>query len=289
MIDFKIGDIVGRKSYGMDIMFKIVEFGEDSKGKFALLKGIATRIEADAYLDDLEHIEKKVVEKYLAKVDKRCERSIEDSLKRSMRDIATRATIAMKNKRLTKRPGIILHIDGDGEYGNRSEKYYRGLGLEANVHNIPENKQSEYVYSLLTKYKPDILVITGHDGMIKNYTNYTDINNYKNSKYFIDTVREARRYERSLDELVIFAGACQSFYEAIMAAGSNFASAPERVFIDLLDPLIVAKKVAFTSIDKVITMSSIASELKDGYKGIGGVNTRGKCRETTISSFDNLT
>lgn len=286
MTDFKLGDVVGRKSYGMDIMFKIVEFGEDTKGKFALLKGIATRIEADAYLDDLEHISRNVVEKYMANVDKRFQRNIKESIKRGMYEVATKAMSGKKNKRITKRPGIILHIDGDGEYGNRSEKYYKGLGLEASVHNIPENKQKEYVYSLLAKYNPDILVITGHDGMIKNYTNYTDINNYKNSKYFIETVREARRYERSLDELVIFAGACQSFYEAIMAAGSNFASAPERVFIDLLDPLIVAKKIALTSIDKVITMSSIAPELKDGYRGIGGVNTRGKCRETTISSFD---
>jgi spore coat assembly protein len=288
MTDFKIGDIVGRKSYGMDIMFKIVEFGEDTKGKFALLKGIATRIEADAYIDDLEHIRKTEVEKYMAKVEKRFQRNIQDSLKRGMYEVTTKVIAGKKNKRIIKRPGVILHIDGDGEYGNRSEKYYEGLGLEASVHNIPENKQSEYVYSLLTKYSPDILVITGHDGMIKNYTNYTDIHNYKNSKYFIDTVREARRYERSLDELVIFAGACQSFYEAIMAAGSNFASSPERVFIDLLDPLIVAKKVALTSIDKIITMSSIAPELKDGFKGIGGINTRGKCRDTTVSTFDSI-
>jgi spore coat assembly protein len=286
MTDFNVGDIVGRKSYGMDIVFKIVEFGEDDKGRFALLKGIATRIEADAYLDDLEHINKITVDRLMEKEEKRYRRNIEESLKRGIYNIASIAINGKKNKRMSKRPGIILHIDGDGEYGNRSEKYYNDLGLDATVHNIPENKQSEYVYSLLSKHNPDILVITGHDGMIKNYTNYTDINNYKNSKFFIAAVREARRYERSLDELVIFAGACQSFYEALISAGCNFASAPERVFIDLLDPLIVAKKIAMTSIDKVITMDSIAPELKDGYRGIGGINTRGKCRETTIGSFD---
>ena len=29
-------------------------------------------------------------------------------------------------------------------------------------------------------------------------------------------------------ELAIFAGACQSYYEAIMAAGANFASSPRK-------------------------------------------------------------
>ncbi len=53
-------------------------------------------------------------------------------------------------------------------------------------------------------------------GMIKNGTNYNDIYNYRNSKYFINAVIEARRAERSNKDLVIFAGACQSFFEAIM-------------------------------------------------------------------------
>ena len=50
----KIGDIVARKSYNRDIIFKIVGFNIDNRNeKYAILKGIAFRIIADSYLDDL--------------------------------------------------------------------------------------------------------------------------------------------------------------------------------------------------------------------------------------------
>ena len=38
--------------------------------------------------------------------------------------------------------------------------YYKKMGLNAVVKNIPENRQSKIVYRLLTIYNPDILVIT---------------------------------------------------------------------------------------------------------------------------------
>ena len=82
-------------------------------------------------------------------------------------------------------------------------------------------------------------------GMIKNGTGFTDIYNYRNSRYFINTVKEARRASKDKD-LVIFAGACQSFFEAIMDSGANFASSPARVLIDFMDPLAIAEKVAIT-------------------------------------------
>lgn len=133
------------------------------------------------------------------------------------------------------------------------------------------------VYSLLNKYRPDILVITGHDGMIKNDSGYNDIYNYRNSKHFINTVKEARRWDKENNrKLVIFAGACQSYFEALMGAGANFASSPARVLIDFADPLIVAEKVAITESNKYITIEDIAYELRDGTKGIGGIGANGK-------------
>ena len=80
------------------------------------------------------------------------------------------------------------------------------MGIKAIVKNIHENKQPKVVYNLLKNYKQDILVITGHDGMIKKEYGYYDIYNYRNSKYFVATVKEARRYEKDTgSELVIFA------------------------------------------------------------------------------------
>ena len=57
------------------------------------------------------------------------------------------------------------------------------MGLNAIVKSVPENKQPMVVGNLVKRYKPDILVITGHDGMIKNGTGFTDIYNYRNSRF----------------------------------------------------------------------------------------------------------
>ena len=114
-------------------------------------------------------------------------------------------------------------------------------------------------------------------GMIKNGARYKDILNYRNSRHFIQTVKEARRYDDTHDKkLVIFAGACQSYFEAIMDAGANFASSPARILIDFLDPLIVAKNVAITDKNKYITIDDFVNELRDGKKGINGIGARGK-------------
>ena len=175
--------------------------------------------------------------------------------------------------------GKILHLDGDRKYSEKAKKYYQKTGLMAIVKNIPEYKQPRLVYSLLSHYKPDILVVTGHDGMIKKGKWLNDIYNYKNSRYFVQTVKEARRYEiDSRKELVIFAGACQSYFEAIMMAGANFASSPARIMIDFLDPLKIAEKVATTFSYKYITIEDIRDELRDGDRGVGGVGANGKMK-----------
>lgn len=121
-----------------------------------------------------------------------------------------------------------MHLDGDRRYSEKSAKYYRQSGLKAIVKNIPEYKQASVVKSLLQRYKPNILVITGHDAMLKNNTDKNNIYNYRNSKHFINTVKEARTWASSSEDLVIFAGACQSYFEAIISAGADFASSPRK-------------------------------------------------------------
>ena len=114
-------------------------------------------------------------------------------------------------------------------------------------------------------------------GMIKHGTNYNDIYNYRNSRYFIQTVQEARKYDLiNNKKTVIFAGACQSYFEAIMLAGANFASSPGRILIDFIDPLVIAEKVATTDKYKFITIDDVAKELRDGKKGVGGIGANGK-------------
>lgn len=103
--------------------------------------------------------------------------------------------------------------------------------------------------------------------MIKKGRNFEDIYNYRNSRYFAKTVKNVRKEEKNRD-LVIFAGACQSYYEALIEAGANFASSPARILIDFVDPLVVAQKVATTDSNKYLTISDIEAELRDGERGI---------------------
>ena len=96
--------------------------------------------------------------------------------------------------------------------------------------------------------------------------------------HFINTVKEARRWGTNSDKLVIFAGACQSFYEGLIAAGADFASSPGRILIDFIDPLIVAERIAFTEENKFVTSSGISRKIKEGSRGVSGIGARGKRR-----------
>lgn len=184
-----------------------------------------------------------------------------------------------QKENIYKKPGVIMHLDGDKEYAIKCKETYRKMGLIVHAYHVKESEQPKYVYNLLTRIRPNILVMTGHDAFIRKRNDIYNIDNYKNSRFFVESVLEARRYEHNLDNLVIFAGACQSYYEAILSAGANFASAPKRVLIDMLDPIIVAESVAYTPVDKFVPLASIISNTREGLKGIGGVQTRGQYRE----------
>lgn len=114
--------------------------------------------------------------------------------------------------------------------------------------------------------------------MIRKGIRYNDIYNYRNSKYFIKTVEEARIWEQGANKLAIFAGACQSYYEAILGAGANFASSPARILIDFMDPLIIAQKIAITPEKKYVSIENVRNSLRDGERGISGVGSYGKLK-----------
>lgn len=276
MKKIKKGDIVARKSYGKDIIFYVKRIIKTINGDIAILCGLVKRIEADSKVEDLEIIDKEIIRKKLERVDEEINKRADEKAKRYRIGIISNEDTRLKEKIIT---GKILHLDGDRRYSQKSYNYYKKLGLNAVVKNITEYKQPKEVYKLLKMYNPDILIITGHDGMIKRGTNYNDVYNYRNSRHFINTVKEARRYDKENNKkTVIFAGACQSYFEAIISAGANFASSPSRILIDFLDPLIIAEKVATTEQYKYITIDDIAKELRDGKKGVGGIGSNGKMK-----------
>lgn len=221
---------------------------------------MTVRIQADSDVNDLELIDPNQVEQHLRAMEEDVERRIKvrEELLKNNKDVREKTIV---------HTGRILHVDGDKKYSEKSNIYYKKVGLNAIVKNIPERKQPIFVGALVKKYRPEILVITGHDGMIKKGKNFTDIYNYRNSSYFIKSVEEARKNSLR-DDLVIFAGACQSYYEGIMMAGANFASSPARILIDFMDPIIVAEKVAVTDEKKFVTIKDIEGELRDGQRGV---------------------
>ena len=207
MKEIKKGAIVGRKSYGKDVLFVVKNIISTKNGDIAILRGMIERVEADSDIDDLEIIQKEDVREYLKKKDEEIDKRIEKS-RIEQQNKNYKIGILMKNTRSKEKivTGKILHLDGDRKYSEKSYRYYKKLGLNAIVKNIPEYKQPRVVYQLLKIYEPDILVVTGHDAILKRGMNYHDIYNYRNSKYFIETVKEARRYDKENGkQLVIFA------------------------------------------------------------------------------------
>ncbi len=64
---FKTGDVVARKSYGMDILFKIVGIENNGKEDIVSLKGITCRLQADAPESDLLLQDDECIKEYTRK------------------------------------------------------------------------------------------------------------------------------------------------------------------------------------------------------------------------------
>ena len=248
---FKVGDYVTRKSYDNDIIFKISNINDS----LYILKGINVRLLADSNEDDLIHYD--------------------GEKKTSDLDLINRLDEKLDRGDFFYLPGKILHIDGDCEYLDRCLKLYKKFNVMAYGICIKEHEMSSKIKEYLDEIKPDILVITGHDAYYKKKGTFDNINAYMNSSNFIETVIEARKYERAHDKLIIIAGACGSYYEALIKNGANFASSPKRINIHALDPAIIALKVSLTDINKNIDIMNVIDKTKYGKDGMGGIITKG--------------
>lgn len=253
-MDFKTGDFVTRNSYNNDIVFRII----DIEDEIYYLKGLNMRLCADSYKSDL------------TKYDKKEDIENEHEFINRIKDVQE-----LDRDDYFYLPGKILHIDGDNDYLNRCLKYYEDINLMAIGFNLKEDDMPIKIKDLLIEYNPNILVITGHDAYYKKKGDIHDLKAYKNSGNFIETVKEARRFEKSHEKLVIIAGACQSDYEDLIRAGANFASSPKRINIHALDPAIIASKMSLSDINKDIDLKGIIANTKYGKEGMGGIITKG--------------
>ena len=245
-----IGDLVTRKSYGNDIVFKVIKI----EGDVCYLKGTDVRLYADSPLDDLVLVVGKSEDEFYEKV---------------------RNFNCLNRDDYFYLPGKILHIDGDEDYLNKCLKFYSDNNIWAIGVKETEDSIASHIHELLEEHNPNIVVITGHDAYYKKKGDINNIDAYKNSINFVKAVKEARKYEKSHDKLIIIAGACQSNYEELIKAGANFASSPKRINIHALDPAIIAASISLLDVSEDINLKELLDKTKYGSLGIGGIKTKG--------------
>ena len=250
-MEFAVGDLVTRISYNNDTVFKIIKI----KNQVAYLKGVQVRLFADANLEDLQ--------KYVED-----ERKIEDDFELDFDFNEDRGEYFFL-------PGKVLHIDADEDYLKRCLNFYKKNKVMVIGKRINEQDIYKEIRNLLIEYQPDIVIITGHDAYYPKKGSPKDNKNYRNTDAFVKAVKEARKYEKSHEKLIIIAGACQSNYEELIKAGANFASSPKRINIHCLDPAIIATILSMSERNKEVDLVNLLSKTKYGASGIGGIKTNG--------------
>ncbi|MCK0473617.1 sporulation peptidase YabG [Halalkalibacter sp. APA_J-10(15)] len=272
------GDLVTRLSYNRDLLFRISEI----RSTVVELVGEDMRLLADAPIEDLVLVSEEERTKMLQK-SKEVEESSYHLFRQDAKLLKQRGEYEVTSGYASdidffELRGRVLHIDGDSLYLKKCTALYEKLGVPVYGVHLHEKEMPEQIGSLIEIVQPDIIVVTGHDAYLKSRGNEGDIRSYRHTKYFAECVRIARRYTWHRDDLVIFAGACQSHFETLIKAGANFASSPERVNIHALDPVYIASRISLTSFMDRIHLTEILRNTITGERGLGGIETKGIMR-----------
>lgn len=273
-----VGDLVERKSYKRDLLFRITEI----KDTIAILFGEEFRLVADAPIEDLVLVDQRDYTKRVKQERETMEKTYrlfqqDYVLMRERQEYQSTGGYA-NEVNYFQMPGKVLHLDGDPLYLRKCLDLYTKIGVPVQGIHCKETEMQEKVLDLLEHVRPDILVITGHDAYTKSKGEMGNLAAYRHSKHFVQAVRTVRKKYPSLDHPVIFAGACQSHFEALIRAGANFASSPSRVNIHALDPVYVVAKVSFTSFMERVNVWDVIRNTVTGEKGLGGIETKGILR-----------
>ena len=250
---FKINDYASRISYNHDIIFKIIAIEND----VVTLEGYDKRLIATSHILDLVLVDKNKITE------------VEEASRVRIKGLKK---LSRHKLHMT---GKILHIDADKDYLDKCLKLYEELSLPAYGVYMNEKDIKTYILDLINQLDPDIIILTGHDSY--NKKGIKELSNYRNTIDYIEAVKQIRKHY-SKDHIFVFAGACQSNFEAIMASGANFASSPKRVNIDAYDPAIIAIKAATTPFNEIINLEEIVDLLESKKSGISGVESYGKMR-----------
>ena len=167
--------------------FVVVDISHTASGQpIYVLKGLLYRIQADSLEDDL------------------IKQDSSDTRSKMMRDLSSAKRHAMGQGPLFRMPlsfwlrgvpGKVLHIDGDPSFMETCLRNYEEVRIKAVGRAVNESEQPQTVRRLLEEHRPDILILTGHDGVKKFSNDLHSLESYRTSKYFVQSVREARRSE----------------------------------------------------------------------------------------------
>ncbi|MFJ7748066.1 sporulation peptidase YabG [Peribacillus sp. NPDC097295] len=281
-MNVQINDIVGRLSYKCDVLFRVIDIRDNNGRREAVLYGEDIRLIADAPFQDLMIIndnERSVRQRSNEVLQEQSYRLLTQDLELQQQKSGYQSSNGYRySGEYFQIPGRVLHVDGDASYLRKCLDLYQKFGIPVNGVYCNEKEMPQRIGSLLDHYRPDILVVTGHDAYSKAKGPMSDINAYRHSQDFVQTVREARKKVSHLDQLVIFAGACQSHFESIIQAGANYASSPSRVNIHALDPVYIVGKVSFTAYMENLHVWDVLRNTLTGEKGLGGIETKGMLR-----------
>ena len=117
MARIKKGDIVARISHGKDIIFYVDKIIYADRSQFAILKGVVERIEADAPIEDLELVDKKMIEQKNENIEKRLAKRVNNCIK-----YTKKIYFGSRSKEIIK-IGKILHLDGDSCLDNKNSLF----------------------------------------------------------------------------------------------------------------------------------------------------------------------
>ena len=207
-----LGDLVVRKSYGGDVTFRVEGMRQNNN---IVIKGTEFRLLADAPVDDLVTVPHPTLSERTKQAQIKANESL-DRLQKHRQEQSERQLASLRNieggqladKGYFDVPGKVSHLDGDPQYLKKSLTLYNQLRVPAEGHYINESGMADSLYRLLPRVRPDIVVITGHDGVLKRRQPYDlySLDSYKNSHNFVTAIQVARQYERNLDSWSLWPG-----------------------------------------------------------------------------------
>ena len=116
MENFKIGDVVARRSYNMDVLFKIVNIRDNVVD----LVGLTVRISADSLIQDLVHMSEYEINSRIKNFENmknarmnRCYNHVQRRFNIRNENYNYNSPIIYTKEKILKKPGVILHIDAD--------------------------------------------------------------------------------------------------------------------------------------------------------------------------------